>query len=66
MSKDDDNNAGGERLAEAERDLQRMQEEIAPFARKRPLRRPTTAGQWQDSRGVVTRDAGTGKKQTAN
>lgn len=44
-----------DRLAAAKRDLRRLQEEIAPFVKKRDRRRPTTAGQWQNTRDVTRR-----------
>lgn len=44
-----------DRLAAAKRDLRRLQEEIAPFVKKRDRRRATTAGRWENTRGVTRR-----------
>lgn len=44
-----------DRLAAAKRDLRRLQEEIAPFVKKRDRRRATTAGRWENTQGVTRR-----------
>ncbi len=63
MTKKDKDEAARQ-LSESKRDLERLEQEIAPFVKKRPQRRPTTAGQWQDSR-VVSRPAGV-RRQSAS
>jgi hypothetical protein len=44
------------RLAEAQRDLRRLNQEIAPFVKPRDRRDYTTAGQWRDTRRAIERE----------
>lgn len=44
-----------QRLKDAERDFRRLEEEVAPFLKKRNRKRTTTAGQWQITRRGVER-----------
>jgi hypothetical protein len=43
------------RLAEARRDLESLEREIAPFTKPRERRSHSTAGQWQDTRVALRR-----------
>lgn len=45
--------AAAERLSRARRNLRRIEREIEPFRKPRRLRRPTTAGQWRDSKSIL-------------
>jgi len=46
---------GSDRMAEASASLRELQEEIAPFVKKRRFDRTTTAGRWQETDAVLTR-----------
>jgi hypothetical protein len=41
------------RLDGAERDLRRIQQEIAPFAKRRGYTRQTTLGQWRETASAL-------------
>ncbi len=38
-----------ERFSEAKKSLEEMEEEIAPFVRRREIRKYSTAGEWRDA-----------------
>lgn len=45
----------GDRLTEAKESLREIQQEIAPFVKKRRFDRTTTAGQWRPTDAALTR-----------
>ena len=45
------------RMTDAERDLQRLQDEIRPFIRRRPLCEETSAGRWLESSALSLLEA---------
>ena len=56
-----------DRLAEAKESFREIQQEIAPFVKKRRFDRTTTAGQWRPTDAALTRQhttAGEGSRQT--
>ena len=44
-----------DRMTEAKASLDKLQEEIAPFVKKRKFDQTTTAGQWRETDTVLTR-----------